>query len=230
MKRLFIHIFAICFIGMFGVSLHASDSTQTIAELGNKLQEAAVRLEAVAIGQDSAIPPEILRKAEGILVLHHIKAGFIFGGKGGSGVLMVRDTLSHRWSPPAFIDLGEGSAGLQIGVQVTDSVIVFMTRESMGIIDGSRFQVGVDAAAVAGPHFVSEEDDFSSTPILIYDKNSGLYAGATIKGGFIYPDNKANELFYGKPGITVRDIVLNKKVVFPQEGRALLNTIRHYSK
>jgi len=229
MKRLIKQIFSISCIGIFGLSLHAQDTAQKIAELGNKLEEAAVRFEAVAISPHSSIPVEILQKAEGILVLHHVKAGFIIGGKGGSGVLMVRDTLTRRWSPPAFIEIGEGSAGLQIGVQVSDSIIVFMTRESMGLIDGSRFQVGVDAVAVAGPHSVSEEDDFSSTPVLIYAKNSGLYAGATIKGGWLYPDNKENAIFYAKPGITVRDIVLNKKVTFPQEGRSLLNAIRRFS-
>jgi len=211
----------------FGLLIHTLTAASTLEDMEIKLDEAAVRLDAVAASQQ--IPPEILSPAEGILILHQVKAGFLIGGKGGEGVLLVRDTLSRRWSAPAFLNVGEGSAGLQIGVETSDTVLVFMTRESLGIIDGSRFQVGVDAGAVAGPRVARTEDDFSETPVFYYHKTGGLYAGATFKGGWIFPDDSANELLYGIQDITVRDIVLNKRVKFPSAGKKLLETIQERS-
>lgn len=204
-------------------------AAQSKEKLEVRLREAATNLESVAISDEGRIPGEILQKASGIIVLHQYKGGFIVGGKGGFGVAMVRDDKGN-WSAPAFLMAGEGSFGLQVGVQVSDYVFLIMNDEGMKLLSEPSFRIGVDAAATAGPHNIEGEAKIGATPILVYSTSSGLFAGAAFEGGALLPDEKANHVLYGDTTLTMKDILFGNKVTQPVSARPLVNTIGRFER
>jgi lipid-binding SYLF domain-containing protein len=154
----------------------------------------------------TAIPSEVLKQAHAIIIVNQFKAGFIFGVQGGYGTIMVKRP-DGRWSLPALIRAGEASLGFQIGGKSVETIYVITDRETPRAILNGRFDIGADAKAVAGPK-VAEADAWKDgsilkVPVLVYTKQAGLYAGATVKAGFVSRDDAANHLLhstaYGLP-------------------------------
>jgi lipid-binding SYLF domain-containing protein len=160
--------------------------------------------------RERAIPKELLDKSEAIAVFPGvIKAAFIFGGRGGQGVISKR--TSKGWSPPAFFNLSGGSFGAQIGAQKNDYVFLIMNDDGVKGLLKDKFELGGEAGVVAGP--VGREAAASTNPrldagILSYSRSKGAFIGAALKGVVISPDNdlneavysmKANELLLAKP-------------------------------
>lgn len=131
----------------------------------------------------TAIPADVLQRARGIVIVNQIKAGFIFGVKDGYGVVLVKRP-DGAWSVPAFVNAGEASLGLQLGATTVETVYVIMDDETPRLLYNQRFNVGADAKAIAGPR-VAEAENYNrailNTPVLVYTKTAGLYAGATVK-------------------------------------------------
>ncbi len=147
----------------------------------------------------TAIPANVLKQARAIIITNQFKAGFIFGVQGGYGVIMVRHA-DGGWSVPALIRAGEASLGLQIGGKSVETVYIITNDETPRSLLNGRFDIGADAKAVAGPK-VAEADAWKDgtilkVPVLVYAKTSGLYAGATVKAGFVSRDDDANHLLY----------------------------------
>jgi len=161
---------------------------------------------------DTAIPPSVLATAHALVIVHQIKASFLLGFQGGYAVALVKKHDGH-WSVPGFIHAGEASFGLQAGGKTTDLVYVLTDDATAHNLLQTRFNIGVDAKAVAGPHAKEAENssDILKTPVLIYSKSAGLYAGATVKSGYLTRDDEANQLFYstsyGLPEILYSDWV-----------------------
>jgi lipid-binding SYLF domain-containing protein len=161
---------------------------------------------------DTAIPPNVLASAHALVIVHQIKASFLLGFQGGYAVAFVKKHDGH-WSVPGFMRAGEASIGLQAGGKVNDLVYVITDDATAHNLLQTRFNVGVDAKAVAGPHAKEAESssEILKTPVLIYSKSVGLYAGATLKGGYLTRDDEANQLFYntkyGLPEILYSDWV-----------------------
>jgi lipid-binding SYLF domain-containing protein len=149
---------------------------------------------------DSKIPSEILDEAECVAVFPDvIKAGFIFGGRGGRGVVSCRTPLG--WSAPAYLNLGGGSFGLQIGAQSTDFVMLFMSRDGINSLLSSKFTLGADASAAAGPvgrQAGAATDLKLDAQILSYSRSKGLFAGLELKGVVIEPDEGDLRDVYGE--------------------------------
>jgi lipid-binding SYLF domain-containing protein len=144
------------------------------------------------------IPAEVLKQARAIIIVNQFKAGFIFGVQGGYGVILVK--RANGWSVPALIRAGEASLGLQLGGKSVETVYVITDDQTPRLLLNGRFDIGADAKAVAGPK-VAEADAWKDgnplkIPVLVYSKKAGLYAGATVKAGFVSRDDEANHLLY----------------------------------
>jgi len=158
---------------------------------------------------EQGIPPRILKDAYGIAILPGvIKVGFTVGGRFGKGVLMVRQE-DGNWSNPAFVSLGGGSLGLQIGAQSTDIVLVFRDRRSIDNIFDGKLTLGGDASVAAGPvgrQSSAATDQRLAAEIFSYSRNRGLFAGVALDGSWLGMDKKSNEAYYGN-GMSPEEIL-----------------------
>ena len=167
---------------------HAREAAETFTEIMNV--------------RDKAIPKELLDKAEAIAVFPGvIKAAFIFGGRGGQGVISKR--LKNGWSAPAFFNLSGGSFGAQIGAQKNDYVFLIMNEQGVKGLLEDKFEMGGEVGLVAGP--VGREAAASTNTtldagILSYSRSKGAFIGAALKGVVISPDNDLNQAVYGMKG------------------------------
>jgi lipid-binding SYLF domain-containing protein len=174
---------------------------QTTSDEARRLREAAAVFGEIMAAEDKAIPRAILERAEGIAVFPNtVKAGFIFGGMRGRGVLSAR-LAGGGWSSPSFLTLTGGSFGLQIGGQAADIILVINDRRGLETLVRNQFKIGADAAAAAGPvgrDAQAATDLHLRAQILSYSRARGLFAGVTINGSTIRQDRDANERFYGQ--------------------------------
>lgn len=174
---------------------------------------------------DLRVPDWLLQRAEGIAILPEVvKAGVIFGGRGGTGVLLVRQP-DGRWSNPLFIGIGAGSFGWQFGIQATDMVFVFTTRRSVEGVAGGKLTLGADAAAVAGPvgRAASAATDLTlSAEVYSYSRSQGLFAGVSLEGTYLFVRQRANERFYGKKGILGSEVLAVGAPLAPAPAPALI--------
>lgn len=147
---------------------------------------------------ESAIPPTVLQRAKAIIILNQFKAGLFLGVKDGYGVIMIKKP-DGRWSLPVLISAGETSLGLQLGANSMESIYIVTDAKIPKLLFNHRFNLGVDAKAVAGPKAAAKEkfnEQILQAPILAYTKSVGLYAGATVKAGYIARDDEANFALY----------------------------------
>jgi lipid-binding SYLF domain-containing protein len=181
--------------------------------------------------RDKAIPKELLDKAEAIAVFPDVvKAAFIFGGKGGQGVISRR--MHHGWSAPAFFNIGGGSFGAQIGASKTDYVLLIMNEAGLNGLLKDKFEIGGEVGVAAGP--VGREAAASTNlrldaGILSYSRSKGAFIGAALKGASISPDNDLNEAVYAikaKELLTNNDMTLTQ---MPAGVRIFPRTLARYS-
>jgi lipid-binding SYLF domain-containing protein len=181
--------------------------------------------------RERAIPKELLDKAEAIAVFPDVvKAAFIFGGKGGQGLISRR--TSNGWSAPAFFNLSGGSFGAQIGASKTDYVLLIMNDDGINGLLKDKFEIGGELGVAAGP--VGREAAASTNPrldagILSYSRSKGAFIGAALKGAVISPDNNLNEAVYNMKGKEV--LTENRMAIgdMPVGVRIFPRTLARYS-
>lgn len=170
-------------------------------EEDDRITESIQVLDALTSTPDDGIPAYILERAEAIVVIPTlVKGGFVLGAEHGKGIMSVRDRTTGQWSAPGFVTMTGGSVGWQIGLQSTDLVLVVTNREGVDDLLKSKFTLGANASVAAGPVGRSAEastDARASAKILAYSRAKGLFAGASIDGSSLRPDDAANERFYG---------------------------------
>jgi lipid-binding SYLF domain-containing protein len=174
----------------------------------------------------TAIPPGIWQEARAVLILNQFKAGFIFGVKGGYGVLMVKRPGGH-WSLPVLVDASEASLGLQIGAKSVETVCIITDDATPRLLFTSQYNIGVDAKAVAGPSSAEYENDAKNTfiaPVLVYTRSAGLYAGATVKAGHVERNDIANFTLYNT-SYTMPELLYSDWVTPPSEVQPLMSYI-----
>src|ERR1700732_964321 len=191
----------------------------------DRLENATKVLHEIMGMPDNGIPEEVLEHARCVAVVPHmVKAGFIFGGKGGKGVATCR--TADAWSAPAFITISGGSWGLQIGVEAVDVVLIIQNEKGMQKLLESNFQVGADASAAAGPvgrHATAGTDWKMDTEILTYSRAKGAFAGLTLTGASLRQDDDSRRAIYGD-NVTTRAL-LSGKVPVPAAAKPFLAEI-----
>jgi SH3 domain-containing YSC84-like protein 1 len=180
------------------------------------------------------IPQSLLDKAECVIVIPSVlKVAFGFSGSYGRGAMTCRSGphFEGPWGAPTMMALEGGGIGLQLGGQATDFVLLVMNARGASAILTSKVKLGADAAAAAGPKGRDAAADTDATmraEILTYSRSRGLFAGVSLEGSTLRPDNGGNENVYGKK-IDAKDIVLKGAVGVPDAARLLVDTLQRHS-
>jgi lipid-binding SYLF domain-containing protein len=210
---------------LFAEVASASDQTKDDDRLRNC---GTVLKEILDVPDD--IPRDLLDKADCVVVFPSVlKAAFIVGGSYGRGAMSCRKGEDFRgpWGAPTMMALEGGSFGFQIGGQATDFVLLVMNESGARGILASKVKLGGDASAAAGPvgrDSSAETDATLRSEILSYSRARGLFAGVSLEGSTIRPDNGDNRRVYGRK-IPARDIVLSGKVPVPPAAEQLISTL-----
>ena len=235
MKKLVIRFLVVSLLAAAAAAAFAQTtrerSTKKAREAAKQSSKAARVFEQIMATREKSIPRDLLRRAEAVAVFPGVlKAGFIVGGRGGSGVISRR--VKDGWSAPAFFDLTGGSIGLQIGAASTDYVLLFMNEEAVESLLGDKFEIGGGSAA-AGPvgRSASASTDLKlNAQILSYSRSRGAFAGLELKGVVIKPDKEDNSQVYG---MTARDILTGANKIpmeqMPEGVRIFPQTLARYS-
>lgn len=190
-----------------------------------RLRMSSETLHAMANTPDKGIPEEALNNAKCIIVIPHlIKGGFVVGGEHGRGVATCR--TPEGWSAPAFVSIGGGSWGLQIGVEGVDLVMLIMNDHGLQHLLSSKFEIGGDASVSAGPigrHASAGTDWTMNTEALTYSRSKGIFAGITLDGAVVEADKDSTEAIYGRE--PTFHAILSGKVAAPESTRGFMKAV-----
>lgn len=204
---------------------------------GKKLNKEQRRLEQCGIVMQEVlnvpdnIPRELLEKAECVIVIPSVKKlAFGIGADYGRGAMICRTGEHFRgpWGAPAMYALEGGSLGFQIGGEATDLILLVMNDRGMESILSSKVKLGADASVAGGPKgrdASADTDAWMRAEILSYSRSRGLFAGISLEGSTIRPDDEASEQVYGR-AIKAKDIVRSGKMGVPATGRQLFNVLQ----
>lgn len=191
----------------------------------DRMDHAGRVLHEIMAAPDKGIPEEVLEHAKCVAVVPHLlKGGFVIGAENGRGVATCR--TADGWSAPAFFTITGGSWGLQIGVEGVDLVLIIQDH-GMNRLLSSKFEIGADASAAAGPvgrHATADTDWKLDTEILTYSRAKGLFAGISLAGSAIRHDSDATAAIYGTDVST--SSLLHGEVPPPPSTRAFLDAVR----
>ncbi len=199
----------------------------------DRVENAGKVMKEILNAPDS-IPQSVLDKADCVVILPSVlKFAIGIGGSYGRGVMTCRGGKNFHgpWGAPTMMALEGGSAGLQLGGNATDFVLLLMSPRSAENILKSKVKLGADASAAAGPVGRAASADTDVTlraEILSYSRSRGLFAGVSLEGSTLRPDNGANKNLYGKE-VKASDIVFNKAVPVPDSAKDLLATLQKAS-
>src|SRR6201988_4628740 len=195
MKRT-ISLLLMSLMGMVGTYAWAGSAREDTVD---RMQKSVDVLHAIMSTPDKGIPEEVLSNAKCMIVVPDlIKGGFIFGGKHGRGVATCR--TSAGWSAPAFVSVGGGSWGLQIGVEDVDLVMLVMNDQGFQHLLSSKFELTGEGSVAAGPvgrHASAGTDWKMNTEVLTYSRSKGIFAGLTLEGAVVEQDNDSTHAIYG---------------------------------
>jgi SH3 domain-containing YSC84-like protein 1 len=213
--------------GLFVVppSLHA----QKMSDLTSRLDSASQVIREIESVPDGGIPDFIVSKANCIAVIPSVKKGaFIVGASYGQGVVTCR--TQKGWSAPVFIRLAGGSFGFQIGGQATDLVLVSVNDKGFQDLLHSKFKIGGDASAAAGPvgrHATASTDILLHAELLSYSRTRGIFAGVDLNGAVVSQNAEDTNLLYGEHAKPYADI-LHGNVPVPSAARSFVSTVARY--
>ncbi len=230
MTRLIAAILAVAVLAGFPAATLAQRSDES--DEARRVREASVVFGEIMSAADDAIPQTLLGNAEGIAVFPGtVRAGFIFGGMRGRGILSAR--TESGWSAPAFLTLTGGSFGLQIGGQAVDLILIINNRRGLENFVSNQFKLGADAAVAAGPlgrQAEASTDLQLRAQILSYSRARGLFAGVTVNGNTVRQDRNANERFYGQRLETQQIVFGSATVTRPEPVALWLQTLDRYTR
>jgi lipid-binding SYLF domain-containing protein len=204
----------------------------TIAWAGSAREDSTDRLDrsvnvlhAIMSAPDKGIPDEVMNGAKCIVVVPDlVKGGFVFGGKHGRGVASCRTETG--WSAPAFVSVGGGSWGLQIGVEDVDLIMLVMNDQGMQHLLASKLELTGEGSVAAGPvgrHASAGTDWTMNTEVLTYSRAKGAFAGLTLEGAVVQPDDDSTRAIYGKN--RPFRAILSGKVGTPKSGDAFIRAL-----
>jgi lipid-binding SYLF domain-containing protein len=195
-----------------------------------RARKAGTILSEIMGAPDQGIPGDLLEESHAIAIVPHVvKGAFIFGGRYGKG-LIARRHEDGTWSAPAFITIGGGSVGFQIGGSATDLVLVFTNEDGLKPLLKGKFTLGGDVSVAAGPvgRTASGSTDITlNSAIYSYSRSKGLFAGVSLDGASITMDDSANEAVYGSQ-LTGGDILLRGKTQTNHAGRFFIESLQKH--
>jgi SH3 domain-containing YSC84-like protein 1 len=216
-------------LAMCALPMTAADDAK---ESDRLLNAGTVLREILNVPDD--IPQDLLHKADCVIVYPSVlKAAFIVGGSYGRGAMSCRtgENFNGPWSPPSMMALEAGSFGFQIGGQATDFVLLVMNDRGARAILTSKVKLGGDAAVAAGPKgrdAAASTDATLRAEVLSYSRSRGLFAGISLEGSTVRPDNDANERLYGKK-VSAENIIFNGAVPTPPSGQRMVATLNRHA-
>jgi len=198
----------------------------------DRLNAAADVLNKIMATPDKGIPQDLLDKAACAVIVPNVKKGaFIVGAKYGRGFIVCR-RANHGWSAPAGVKVEGGSVGFQIGGSETDVVMLLMNQSAINKLLSSKFTIGGDASVAAGPvgrTSSAETDAQLHAELLTYSRTRGLFAGVSLQGATLRPDDDANKDLYGKT-MSNQDVVLGSGQPPPSAAGLIAALNRHSSR
>src|SRR5580692_521306 len=213
----------VCILFVASSAFAANKEQERLENSGTVLQE--------VMDVPDNIPQELLEKAECVVVFPSVlKAAFVVGGSYGRGAMVCRtgEHFNGPWGAPAMYALEGGSVGFQLGGEATDLVLLVMNERGASSILDSKVKLGADASAAAGPKgrdASADTDAYLRAEILSYSRSRGLFAGISLEGSTLRPDDDASAVVYGRK-LTARDIVLGKGIVVPASGLRLVRILQ----
>ena len=221
MKRYF--VIAVCLSFAASASYAATKEQKRLEKSGVVMQE--------VLNVPDNLPRQVLEKAECVIVFPSVlKLAFGMGKEYGRGAMVCRTgrEFNGPWGAPAMYALEGDSIGMQLGGESTDLILLVMNRKGVSSILSSKIKLGGDASAAAGPKgrdASASTDAWMRAEILSYSRSRGLFAGISLEGSTLRPDNKANARIYGRK-ISARAILLGHKVGIPATGRHLVRVLQ----
>src|ERR1039457_7632558 len=213
---------AVSVLVLAGAAWAANKEQERLENCGVVMQE--------IINVPDNIPQELLEKAECVIVFPSLtKVAFVVGGSYGRGAMVCRTGphFNGPWGAPAMYALEGGSVGFQIGGEATDVVLLVMNDRGMASILDSKGKLGGDSSVAAGPKgrtASADTDAYMRAEILSYSRSRGLFAGVSLEGSSLRPDDDASADVYGRK-ITAKEIMLGNKVAVPESGRLLVRVL-----
>ena len=199
-------------------------------KMQERLDTSATVLQELIVAPDAGIPEGLLEDAECVGVIPGVKkAAFGFGGRYGRGVAVCRtNNGTGPWGSPSMLALAGGSFGFQLGGSSMDVVMLFMTPNSMKSLLKAKVTLGGDIGAAAGPkgrHASANTDAHFRAEILTYGRSRGLFAGVSLQGASLRPDDDANEAVYGRE-IDAELLLTGTDMGIPSDAAAFMSTLR----
>ena len=210
------------FVGLIGTAAWAGSALEDSVD---RMDRSVNVLHEIMSTPDKGIPEEVMSGAKCIVVVPDlVKGGFVFGGKHGRGVATCR--TGHGWSAPAFVSVGGGSWGLQIGVEDVDLVMLVMNDHGFQHLLSSKFELTGEGSVAAGPvgrHASAGTDWKMNTEVLTYSRSKGVFAGLTLEGAVVQEDDDSTRAIYGKD-MRFRNI-LSGKASTPKSADAFVKAV-----
>jgi len=216
-----------------GLVLVATTALSAANKEQKRLENSGVVMQEIMDTPEN-IPQEVMEKAECVIVFPSVlKAAFVVGASYGRGAMVCRTGQEFRgpWGAPAMYALEGGSVGFQIGGQATDLVLLIMNGRGAESILNSKVKLGGDASIAAGPvgrDATADTDAYMRAEILSYSRTRGLFAGISLEGSTLRPDDDATADVYGRK-LTAKEIVLGGGIGIPASGRHLVNVLQKHS-
>ena len=229
-------IIASVFTAGFAVSAYAQKSSSADIPKGaqddaHRAREAENVMTSMMGIPENGIPNELMEHAQGIAVIPHVvKGAFGIGGSYGKGLLARRDA-SGNWTAPAYIKIGGGSFGFQLGVEATDVVLVFTNEDGIRSLLNGKLTLGADASVAAGPvgrNAAMGTDILLKTAVYSYSRSKGLFAGVALDGAVITIDDHADRKVYGK-AFNGEDILLRHEARANAAVSPFMRALEQYS-
>jgi lipid-binding SYLF domain-containing protein len=200
MRNFLVLMLLFCFLTPILSADEDTKAPEANTKASGRVEAAGTVLDEIQAAPDQRIPEEVLGSAECVAVVPSLlKGGFVVGARYGRGVASCR--TAKGWSAPAFFTISGGSFGLQIGGQAVDLVMLIMNKGGMDNLLSSKFKLGADASAAAGPvgrHASADTDWKMRAEVLTYSRARGLFAGLELSGAVIKQDKDSTREFYGR--------------------------------
>jgi lipid-binding SYLF domain-containing protein len=198
------------------ISLPARASDATDAK--GLVDKAVVTISSLTNDKDFASLGPAMAKANAVLIYPEVlKAGFVLGGSGGSGVLLVRDAKTGDWSGPAFYTMGSASLGFQAGASSAQMVMVINSQKAVDSLYTNKLKLGGDASVAVGPKGAGTGASITAD-FIVYAKTKGAFAGIAVDGSVLDVRGKLNAAYYGKE-VTPVDILVKREVSNPASAK-----------